>query len=303
MRAIFIIGALILGVAGYISHFAHGHNAAPLNPKGLVSSEQVRLMFLATTIVILVAVPTLLVLYFVAWKYRASNNRVAYKSESHHTKMFVTGIWLFPTLIMLLLAIILVPITQKLDPKSQASNGKTPLTIQVIALRWKWLFLYPDQQIATVNTVNIPNDRPVSFELTADDAPMSSFWIPNLAGQLYAMTGHVNHLNLLATTNGDYPGNSAEINGKGFAGMRFVTHVTSTSDFNNWIKQTRSKSAELDSSTYARLAEPSEDTPATTYSAYADDLYNKVIMKYMGAHSGHNLKNNEMSNMNHQGQY
>ena len=289
MKAVLFVVVLLGGVGAYIAHFAQGHNAAPLNPKGLVAAEQAHVMFVSAAIVLDIAVPTILLLYYVAWKYRASNGTVAYRSEARQSKTFVFSIWAIPTIAMLVLALILVPVTRKLDPKKQLVSSRTPITIQVIAMRWKWLFLYPDQQIATVNTITIPKDQPVVFELTADDAPMSSFWIPNLAGQLYAMTGHVNHLNMVANQMGDYPGSSAEINGKGFAGMRFSTHVTSDQNFKTWVNQVKARSGELDTTAYAQLVKPSEDMPPSDYSTYADDLYNNVIMKYMGSHSSHEM--------------
>ena len=296
-KAILFVIVLLGGVGAFIAYFAQGNNAAPLNPKGVIAAQQSHLMFMSASIVMAVAVPTVLLLYFFAWKYRESNNKATYHSEAHHGKLFVVSIWLIPTIAMLVLAIILVPVTRKLDPKKSVVTDRAPITIQVVALRWKWLFLYPEQQIASVNTLTIPKDQPVVFELTADDAPMSSFWIPNLAGQLYAMTGHVNRLNILATQNGDYPGSSAEINGKGFAGMRFITHVTSDQDYKTWLNQVKGSSGGLDMAAYNHLLQPTEDQPAATYSGYADDLYNKVIMKYMGSHAGH-----DMSSMSHEGQ-
>ena len=281
-KAILFVFVLLGSVGAYIAHFGHG-NESQLNPKGLVAAQQAHLMFISAFIVLVVIVPTLLLLYFIAWKYRASNSKASYRSEARHTKPFVFTIWAIPTAAMLLLAIILIPVTHKMDPKNQAANGRTPITIQVVALRWKWLFLYPEQQIATVNTITIPKDQPVTFELTADDAPMSSFWIPNLAGQLYAMTGHVNRLSMVASDIGTYPGRSAEINGAGFADMRFTAHVTSEQDFQQWANQVKATSGPLDQSTYGSLSKPTEAVPASSYSTYAPDLYNTIIMKYMGS--------------------
>lgn len=286
-KALLFVCLLVGGVGAYIWHFLKGSNVATLNPKGSVAAEQAYLIYLAVAIVLIVAVPTLIILYFIAWKYRASNSKAAYKPEAKHGKAFTFSIWAIPTLAMLILAIILVPVTQRLDPKKPIDNGRAPITIQVVALQWKWLFLYPEQQIATVNYITIPKNQPVTFELTADETPMSSFWIPNIGGQMYAMTGHVNRLNLMATEIGEYPGASAEINGQGFAGMRFTANVTSESDFENWVHRVRSDSNRLDNSAYTSLRNPSEDEPAASYSTYAPDLYNKVVMKYMGTHDSH----------------
>jgi cytochrome o ubiquinol oxidase subunit 2 len=294
-KSLLLISVLLGGLTAYLTYFLKDTNVAQLNPKGSVASEQANLMYVAGAIVLAVAVPTVLLLYFVAWRNRESNSTSTYKPSARNGKAFVFTIWAIPTLAMFVLAIILVPITQSLDPKKPVDNGKTPITIQVVALRWKWLFLYPEQQIATVNSLTIPKDQPVTFELTADETPMSSFWIPNLGGQLYAMTGHVNRLNLMATEIGEYPGSSAEINGIGFAGMRFTAEVTSEQDFKTWVDQVKSSPNRLDDSAYANLSKPSENEPAASYSTYGSDLYNKVVMKYTESHTSH--ETSEMSGM------
>jgi cytochrome o ubiquinol oxidase subunit 2 len=153
-------------------------------------------------------------------------------------------------------------------------------------MRWKWLFIYPEQKIATVNFVQIPLNTPVQFELTADDAPMSSFWIPNLSGQLYTMTGMVNHLNIMANTPGDFPGSSAEISGAGFAGMKFTARVGSSDDFNVWAQAAKQSPNMLDGATYASLLKPSENNPIAVYTTADSGLYDTVLMKYMAPAEG-----------------
>jgi cytochrome o ubiquinol oxidase subunit 2 len=181
------------------------------------------------------------------------------------------------------------PATHRLAPQTSIAADAEPLTIQVVSMRWKWLFIYPEQHMATVNFVQIPTDRPVRFELTADDAPMSSFWVPNLSGMLYTMTGHSNRLNVIADTPGDYPGRSAEINGAGFAGMQFTARVSSNADFDAWVDEVQSGGGQtLDTAEYAKLLKPSEDNPTALYPAVEGDLYATVLKKYMGTGEGHN---------------
>jgi cytochrome o ubiquinol oxidase subunit II len=300
-KSLLLIGAVLGGLGAYFYYFLKGNNVAVLNPKGLVAAEQANIIYLSIAIVLAVAIPTVGLLYFVAWKYRESNSNASYKPKGMPGKTFVFTIWALPTVVMLLLAIILVPVTRRLDPKKPVDSGTAPITIQVVALRWKWLFLYPEQQIATVNNFTIPKDQPVTFELTADDSPMSSFWFPNLGGQLYAMTGHVNRLNLMGTEIGQYHGGSAEINGPGFAEMRFTANVTSDHDFKTWVNSIKSKSNWLNDSAYTNLRKPSEDEPAASYSSYAPDLYNKIIMKYMGSHASHQTGNNDVTGTNYDG--
>lgn len=236
------------------------------------------------------AVPVILFLYFIAWKFRETKSDVIHRPPTRDSKKLAITIWAYPILFFVIFSAILIPATHKLEPR-KALAASDPLTIQVIALRWKWVFLYPEQKIASVNYVQLPVDRPVKFELTADDAPMSSFWIPNLGGQLYAMTGHVNPLNLLPETIGEYPGSSAEINGHGFADMTFKANVTSEQDFAGWVEATQQSGSPLDRAAYDKLLKPSEADPIKYYGGYQDGLYNSVVTKYMGhAHATESAK-------------
>lgn len=262
-----------------------GKNIAVLHTKGLIADEQRSLIIFATVVCLTIAVPTLILLYFTAWKYRESNTKAKYHPESQQSKLFVFVIWALPASFMFVLATSLVPATHELEPSKAISADTKPITIQVTAMQWKWLFVYPEQQIATVNYVQIPENTPVVFDLIADEAPMSSFWIPNLGGQLYAMTGHVNRLNLIANEKGDYRGKSAEINGAGYAGMLFTIRVSSASDFQKWVQTTRNAPGKLDQATYEGLLKPSEDNPAAYYSSVDNTLYSKAIMKYTSSNN------------------
>ena len=259
-----------------------GHNVAILNPKGIVAQEQLGMILFATVLLLAVAVPTVGLLYFFAWKYRESNAKATHDPQMRSGKLFILAAWGIPSVFMAVLSVAMWTATHKYVPQQTiAAHGK-PMTVEVVALRWKWLFIYPEQKIATVNYVQIPAGTPVTFDLTADDAPMSGFWIPNLGGMLYAMTGHINRLNLLGQNPGDYPGSSAEINGSGLADMKFTARVSSQKDFNDWVDSTKWSSDVLDESEYQKLLKPSADNPPKFYSEYEQGLYAKVLMKYMG---------------------
>lgn len=262
----------------------HGTNIALFNPKGLIAGEQRNLMLLSLAILLMIAVPTLTILYFFAWKYRESNQNAAYTPHARHGKLFVFSLWAIPTSFMLVLASIMWSSTHRLDPRKAINSGAKPITIQVVALRWKWLFIYPSQNIATVNFIQVPTGTPLQFELTADETPMSSFWIPNLGGQLYAMTGHMNKLNLIAQTPGDYPGSSAEINGAGFAGMKFIARAGTKQDFDQWVHTVKLSSQVLDSAEYQKLLTPSESNPTAFYARTNASLYQNLLIKYNGSH-------------------
>jgi cytochrome o ubiquinol oxidase subunit 2 len=285
-----IVGILVLvlvWLAVLIAILMQGHNVVLFNPKGLIAHEQLRLTLLTVGIMLVIGIPALGFFYFTAWKYRESNSKVKRDPNAGHSKLLNAGIWLLPTTFALVLALIMWPATHRLEPQKQINADAKPMTIQVVALRWKWLFIYPEQKIATVNYVQVPTGTPVTFELTADDTPMSSFWIPNLGGMLYAMTGHVNKLNLLAETPGEYPGSAAEINGAGFAGMRFTANATSKEDFDRWVRSVQSSPDVLNAAEYAQLLKPSEDNEPALYTVASDDLYDTVLMKYQGAHGAH----------------
>lgn len=278
-----IIGLIFVGFTALgltLAIMLRGENVAVLHTKGLIADEQRSLILFATLVCLTIAVPTVLLLYFTAWKYRESNGKSKYHPESKNGKLFNVIIWTLPAVFMVILATGLVPATHDLEPKKAISSDVKPINIQVTAMRWKWLFVYPEQQIATVNYVQIPKDVPVVFNVIADEAPMSSFWIPNLGGQLYAMTGHVNRLNLIASEPGDYLGKSAEINGIGFAGMTFTARVSSQQDFQAWVQDTKKTTSELDKAAYDDLLKPSEDNPTAFYASVDNTLYGDAIMKY-----------------------
>ncbi len=270
-----------------IKYLIRGKNIALFNPKGFIAQEQHKLMVFTLTVFFIVAVPTLIMFYFIAWKYRETNTKATHDTKPRNNKHLVFGMWGVPTIVMLILVSVMVPATHRLVPQKTIATSVKPLTIQVISLRWKWLFIYPEQHIATVNFVELPVNTPVTFEMTADETPMSSFWIPNLGGQLYTMTSHVNRLNLIADVIGDYSGSSAEINGEGFADMKFTARVSDNALFNKWVQQIKSAPKTLDNATYENLLKPSEDNPVAFYSAYKSTLYADVISKYEGAGGHH----------------
>lgn len=281
---------VLLGLVGLgllLAGLLQGTDVALFSPKGLVAGGQHKLIVYSAGVMLAFAIPTVLLFYFFAWKYRASNTKATYNPNISHGKLFIIGLWVIPIVIVMMLAGVMWPATHLLEPHKTISASTKPLTIQVIALRWKWLFIYPDQQIATVNFVQVPVNTPVQFDLTADEAPMSSFWIPHLGGQLYAMTGHVNRLNLMAYTTGDFPGRSAEINGAGFAGMKFTARASSQPDFDSWVQGVKQSAQALDTANYNHLLQPSQNNPSTFYSPVDPDLYDKMLMKYMASHNSH----------------
>lgn len=292
-----VIGIFVLA----IWLLTRGRDIALLNPKGFIADEQYRLLITSTTIMLVFASIVLSFIYFFAWKYRETNQKVVHNPAAGRSKWLMFIAWAAPISIFVVLAALMLPATQKLTPQRSIESDKEEMTIRVVALRWKWLFMYPEHDIATVNFVQVPVDTPVRFELTADEAPMNSFWIPHLGGMLYAMTEHINPLNLMAHTIGDYDGGAAEVNGNGFAKMRFTARVSTQEDFDKWVSETQ-QASELDAAEYARLLEPSEgNPPATYYSPANQDLFDTLLKKYSGSHSHAEAYGDEHESMEHEG--
>ncbi|MDQ3064886.1 MAG: COX aromatic rich motif-containing protein [bacterium] len=283
-----LVGLTFLGLFAFCyltMVLLRGKDIALLNPRGFIANEQFRLLLVSTSIMLAFAAIVLFFIYFFAWKYRESNHKVEYNSNAGRSKLLLLTAWASPMLVCAILISIMLPATQKLEPQRAIASENKELVIRVVAMQWKWLFMYPEQDIATVNYVQIPVDTPIRFELTADEAPMNSFWIPHLGGMLYAMTDHVNPLNLMADTIGDYDGGAAEINGHGFAGMRFTTRVSQKEDFDSWAEGIVQGSEVLDGVSYSSLLKPSEfNSIATYYSPTNQELFEKLLKKYAGSH-------------------
>jgi len=281
------IGFVALGLL--VAALLKGSNIALFNPKGYIAGEQHHLLIFSVMILLAIAIPTLILFYAVAWRFRESNHKATHEPHALGGRALVFVIWALPFAIMVLLASVMWPATHRLAPRQAIAAGAKPITIEVVAMRWKWLFIYPEQNIATVNFVQIPVATPVQFVLTADETPMSSFWIPQLGGQLYAMTGHVNQLNLLANTAGEYAGRSAEINGAGFAGMTFAAQASMPTDFDSWVQSAKLSSEVLDNTEYNRLLKPSENDSVAVYSRIESNIFGNLLIKYNGpsGHAGH----------------
>ncbi len=286
-QPLWLVLILAIGLFLIIGMLLRGHNLVLFNPRGIIADQQHRLMMVSILIMLVIAVPALFLFYFFAWRYREGSRYAVVNHHSRNSKVSALFFWSIPSLVVLALASNMLPATQKLEPQREIQSANAPMTVQVVALRWKWLFIYPEQGIATVNYVEMPVDTPVQFELTADEAPMNSFWIPQLGGQLYAMTGHQNRLNLMAKSAGQYQGSAAEISGAGFAGMRFITHATSRPDFDAWVQQVQQSPSILDNAAYRQLLLPSQNNQTAFYSDPEPLLYSSIIAKYAGSHHHH----------------
>jgi cytochrome o ubiquinol oxidase subunit 2 len=254
---------------------------ALLNPQGWVGLSERVLMIHAIEFMLIVAIPVYFLLFFFAWRYRAGNpKKPKYMPNWEHAKIDELIWWAIPLEIVLVLGALTWTSTHQLDPRVPLEGGP-PLVIEVVALDWKWLFIYPEQNIATVNAIDIPIGRPVRFEVTAD-APMNSFLIPALGGQIYAMTGMVNPINLVADHAGVYQGISANYSGEGFAQMKFAVSAVPQEEFDAWVARVKASSGSLTHEAYADLSAPSVADEPLYYAKVEPNLYDSIVMKFMG---------------------
>ncbi|MFV0430632.1 MAG: ubiquinol oxidase subunit II [Alphaproteobacteria bacterium] len=251
-----------------------------IDPKGPISSAQLNLMIFAAGVMLLVIIPVILMGIFFAFRYREGNKNAEYRPDFTHSNKIELVCWGIPILIIITLAIITYRTSHSLDPYRPLESDKDPVTIQVVSLDWKWLFIYPEQGIATVNTITIPEDTPINFEITSD-AVMNSFWIPDLAGQIYAMAGMKTKLHLMADEPGVYDGKSTNYSGFGYAGMLFDVNAVKEDEFPKWVEQSKASANELTLEGYNELRKQSRHNPQVVYSSAPADLFETILLQYV----------------------
>ncbi|CAI0710012.1 Ubiquinol oxidase subunit 2 precursor [Serratia entomophila] len=260
-----------------------GCNMVLMNPKGAIGVEQRTLIITAIALMLIVVIPVIFMAFAFAWKYRASNKDAKYSPNWAHSNKIEAVVWTIPIIIIAILGTITWKTTHELDPFKPIVTDKKPMTIEVVSLDWKWLFIYPEQGIATVNELAFPKDVPVEFKITSNSV-MNSFFIPQLGGQIYAMAGMQTKLHLIGNEAGKYDGISSSFSGRGFSGMKFTAIVTPTEgDFDQWVAKVKESSNNLNAtSDFNKLAEPSENNPVEYFSSVKPNLFKETIAKFMG---------------------
>lgn len=280
----FLIGVFAVLCAVLAIYFVLGsEHALVVHPKGIIARSELNLIITNILLMLIVIFPAFILLLIVAWRYRAKNAHAKYEKEQSRSILKEVLVWIIPSTVIGVMIVKTWAITHELDPYQPIKSDVKPLTIQVVALDWKWLFIYPEQEIASLNFVQFPDKTPIRFELAADGSPMNSFWIPELSGQIYSMTGMVTPLHIMADAPGIYAGRAAEINGDGYADMTFVAKSSSQSDFETWVDNVKEAPLQLTDEIYEELTKRSINT-MTLYSHVEKDLFNKIVMKYMHHH-------------------
>lgn len=261
-----------------------GCSTVLMSPSGDVALQQRNLIINALVLMLIIIVPVIALTLFFAWRYRASA-KAKYAPEWDHSVMLELLIWSAPLLIIIALGALTWVSTHKLDPYrslDRLSAGRPipadvkPLEVDVVALDWKWLFIYPKQGVATVNEMAAPVDRPIEFKITSSTM-MNSFFVPALAGQIYAMPGMETQLHAVMNKPGQFEGFSANYSGAGFSYMRFMFRSMSADEFDQWVAQARESPDKLDRESYTALAKPSTNDPVRRYASVAPGLYDAIL--------------------------
>lgn len=253
---------------------------AILFPKGLVALAERNLLFVIQALMLIIIIPVFILTFYFSWKYSYQNPKGIYDPDLVDNSIAEVIWWGVPLIITVIIAMLTWVRTEQLDPYRPIESDKKEMTIQVVALQWKWLFIYPEEKIASVNFMQIPKDTPVRFEITAD-APMNSFWIPQLGGQIYAMPNMKTQLHLIANESGDFRGASANLSGEGFAEMHFITRASSEEDYQQWIASAKKSEKKLDFAEYNKLAAPSQNNSPELYQLQDDKLFEQIFSKFM----------------------
>ena len=276
---VLFITILIL-VFGWFAFLISQVDLHVIDAKGLIAAKESYIITFSLGFMLAVAIPVVIFAYLTIWRFRSDNKKAKHKPDwtgNVYIKLFY---WLFFISIALFFFGVIYLTAHDLNPYKPIKSENKEVVIQVVALDWKWLFVYPEENIATVNFIQIPVNTPVRFELTAD-APMNSFWIPQLSGQIYSMAAMETKIHMMGNVLGDFQGGAAEINGKGFSGMRFITRVSTQKEYNSWLEKVRNSSDPLDQKEYDKLSKESEYDPVRFYSPVEEGLFDGIMMKYM----------------------
>jgi cytochrome o ubiquinol oxidase subunit II len=266
-------------------------NLVVLDSKGPVGNEEVFLIKVAFILMLIVVLPVFVMVIWFSVRYRASNEKATYKPNWAHSHKIELVVWLVPIAIVVALSYLTWVKTHSLDPYKPLKSDTKPVRIEVVSTDWNWLFIYPDYNIAVVNHMVFPAKTPLNFKLTSASV-MTSFFIPQLGSQIYAMAGMQTKLHLQADHEGTYLGQNIEYSGTGYATMHFDAVATSPEEFKEWVAKAKQSPDVLDMKTYEKFSQPNTNYPVTIYSSVAPKLFNHILMQYMGWMGGTDHKMN-----------
>jgi cytochrome o ubiquinol oxidase subunit 2 len=276
LLAVLLTGAMTLG----------GCNEGVLDPKGPIALAERQILFNALGIMLAIVIPVILATLGFAFWFRASNERARYRPDFTYSGRLELLVWSIPGMTVLLVGGVAWIGAHDLDPGRPISSTVKPVNVQVVSLDWKWLFIYPEEGIASVNKLVVPVGTPISFELTSSSV-MNSFFVPQLGSQIYTMSGMATRLHLQADHPGTYPGISAMFSGDGFPDMHFTVDAVTDDRFAQWVRQARETGSALDKQAYTDLTKPSKAVAPFTYRDVAPDLFGSIVNAGMGTQESH----------------
>jgi cytochrome o ubiquinol oxidase subunit 2 len=249
------------------------------NPKGPIGESERSIILIAFGLMLIVVIPVIVMSIWFPLKYRASNPKASYDPNWSYSKRIETTMWLIPMAIVVLLSILAWRETHRLDPYRPIAANTKPLNVEVVSLDWKWLFIYPEQNIAVVNQLVFPAKVPLSFRITSDTV-MTSFFIPQLGSQIYAMAGMQTRLHLMADEPGEFVGQNQQFSGAGFPFMKFSSIATTQEEFEAWVQQVRLSPEKLDFARLEELGKPGVSPSVITFSSIEPGLFEHIMSKY-----------------------
>jgi cytochrome o ubiquinol oxidase subunit 2 len=270
LLAVVLIGVATLG----------GCTDGVFDPKGPIAVAERQILLNALGIMLAIVIPVILATLGVAFWFRASNERARYRPNFTYSGRLEMLVWSIPAMTVFLVGGVAWVGSHDLSPRKPILSTVKPLRVQVASLDWKWLFIYPDQGVASVNRLIIPVGTPVSLELTSSGV-MNSFFVPQLGSQIYTMAGMITRLHLQADHSGTYRGFSAQFSGDGFSDMHFDADAVPDEKFAQWLNVARSAGPGLDAKSYTDLAKPSVSVAPFTYRAVAPGLFDSILVSEM----------------------
>jgi len=255
-----------------------GCDYALMDPTGPIGAEEKSIILLATGLMLIVVVPVIAMTFAFAWRYRAGNKAADYQPDWEHSNTIEAVVWLVPCLIIVALGYVTWVSTHKLDPYRPIASDKKAVEVQVVSLDWKWLFIYPELKVASVNELALPAGTPVKFHLTSSSV-MNAFFVPQLGSMVYTMAGMETQLSLQADRTGDFLGLSSNFSGDGFSDMTFLARSMSDDDFNAWVEHARGSGHALNAASYAKLAKPSERDAVAYFGDVDPKVYHDALNK------------------------
>ncbi|NYF34972.1 ubiquinol oxidase subunit II [Stenotrophomonas sp. JAI102] len=269
------------GLAALLPLLTGCKNLELFNPMGSIAEQEMQLILVCTGLMLLVVIPVIILTLYFAWHYRESNKNATYAPTWSHSTAIEVVVWTIPCLIVVVLGVLIWKSTHALDPYRPIASDKPALRVEVVSLNWKWLFIYPDHNVATVNELVMPVDTPVAFKLTSESM-MNAFFVPQLGSMVYTMPAMQTRLHLIGHTPGTYAGMSSAYSGSGFSDMKFDARVMTEADFTQWLAQSRGTDEHLDQARLAELEKPTHGAPMQRFASVDTGLFDSILRRYGG---------------------